>query len=39
MTIKMQKVALLEVFHHTEKRKFIEKLDDMFDRFAESQIV
>ena len=39
MAIKMQKVALLEVFHHTEKRKFIEKFADMFDRFAESQIV
>ena len=32
---KMQKVALLEIFHHTAKRKFIEKLVDMFDRFAE----
>ena len=29
------KSALLEVFHHTAKRKFIEKLADMFDRFAE----
>ena len=35
MAIKMQKVALLEVFHHTAKRKFIEKLADRFDRFAE----
>ena len=35
MAIKMQKVALLEVFHDTAKRKFIEKLADMFDRFAE----
>ena len=33
MAIKKQKVALLEVFHHTGKRKFIEKLADMFDRF------
>ena len=24
-----------EVFHHTAKMKFIEKLADMFDRFAE----
>ena len=31
----MQKVALLEVFHQTAKTKFIEKLADMFDRFAE----
>ena len=32
----MQKVALLEVFHHhTAKTKFIEKLADLFDRFAE----
>ena len=29
------KVALLEVFHDTAKRKFIEKLADMFDRFVE----
>ena len=29
MAIKMQKVALLEVFHHTVKRKFVEKLADM----------
>ena len=35
MALKMQKVALLEVFHHTAKTKFIEKLADMFDRFAE----
>ena len=35
MAIKMQKVALLEVFHHAGKTKFIEKLPDMFDRFAE----
>ena len=35
MAIKMQKVVLLEVFHDTAKRKFIEKLADMFDRFAE----
>ena len=35
MAIEMQKVALLEVFHHTAKRKFIEKLADMFDSFAE----
>ena len=35
MAILMQKVALLEVFHHTTKRKFIEKHADMFDRFAE----
>ena len=35
MAIKMQKVALLEVFYDTAKRKFIEKLADMFDRFAE----
>ena len=35
MAIKMQKVPLLEVFHHTVKRKFIEKLSDMFDRFTE----
>ena len=35
MAIKMQKVALLEVFHHTVKRKFIEKLADMSIRFAE----
>ena len=33
MAIKTRKVALLEVFHHTAKRKFIEKLADMFDRF------
>ena len=39
MLIKMQKVALLEVFHHTAKKKFIEKLADMFDRFAELKIV
>ena len=39
MAIKMQKVALLEVFHHTAKTKFIEKLADMFDGFAELQIV
>ena len=32
---KDEKVALLEVFHHTGKRKFIEKLANMFDRFAE----
>ena len=32
MAIKMQKVALLEVFHDAVKRKFIEKLAD---RFAE----
>ena len=30
MAIKMQKFALLEVFHYTEKSKFIEKLADMF---------
>ena len=36
MAIKMQKVALLEVFHDTAKRKFIEKLADMFDRFRQS---
>ena len=35
MAIKMQKVALLEVFHHTAKTKFIQKLADMFDRFTE----
>ena len=35
MAIKMQKAALLEVFHHIAKRKFIEKLADMFDSFAE----
>ena len=35
MATKMQKVALLEVFHLTAKSKFIEKLADMFDRFAE----
>ena len=35
MAIKMQKIVLLEVFHHTAKTKFIEKLADMFDRFAE----
>ena len=35
MAIKMQKVAQLEVFRHTAKTKFIEKLADMFDRFAE----
>ena len=35
MAIKMQKVTLLEVFHHTAKGKFIEKFADMFDRFAE----
>ena len=36
MAIMMQKVALLEVFHHhTAKTKFIEKLADLFDRFAE----
>ena len=35
MAIKMQKVALLEVFHHTAKTKFVEKLADMFDRLAE----
>ena len=34
MAIKMQKVALLEVFHDTAKRKLIEKLADMFDRFV-----
>ena len=38
MEIKMQKVALLEVFHHTAKRKFTEKLADMFDRFAELHV-
>ena len=32
---KDEKVALLEVFHHTTKTKFIQKLADMFDRFAE----
>ena len=32
----MQKVALFEVFHDTAKRKFIEKLADMFDRFADT---
>ena len=36
MAIKMQKVALLDVFHHTAKTKFIEKLADMFDRFKQS---
>ena len=35
MTIKIQRVALLEVFHHTAKTKFVEKLADMFDRLAE----
>ena len=35
MAIKKQKVALREVFHHIPKTKFIEKLADMFDRFAE----
>ena len=35
MAIKMQKVALLEVFHDAAKRKFIETHADMFDRFAE----
>ena len=35
MAIKMQKIALLEVFHHTAKAKFIGKLADMFDRFTE----
>ena len=35
MAIEMQKVALLEGFHHTAKRKFIEKLADMSIRFAE----
>ena len=35
MAIKMQKVALREVFHHIAMTKFIEKLADMFDRFAE----
>ena len=35
MAIKMKKVALLEVFHDNAKRKFIEKLAKMFDRFAE----
>ena len=35
MAIEMQKVALLEVFHHTAKRKFIKKLADMSIRFAE----
>ena len=35
MAIKMQKVVILEVFHHTVKRKFVEKLADVFDRFAE----
>ena len=34
MAIKMQEVALLEVFHDTTKRKFVEKLADMFDRFC-----
>ena len=29
------KSCLLEVFQHTAKTKFIEKLADMFDRFAE----
>ena len=32
---KTENVALLQVFHHTAKTKFIEKLADMFDRFAE----
>ena len=32
---KDEKVALLEVFHHTMKTKFIQKLAGMFDRFAE----
>ena len=36
MAIKIKKFALLEVFHHTAKRKFIEKLADMFDRFADT---
>ena len=35
----MQKVVLIEVFHHIAKTKFIEKLADMFDRFEELQIV
>ena len=35
MAIKMQRVALLEVLHNTAKTKFIWKLSDMFDRFAE----
>ena len=39
MAIKMQKVVLIEVFHHIAKTKFIEKLADMFDRFEELQIV
>ena len=39
MAIKMQKVALLEVFHHTPKTKFNEKYADMFNRFTELEIV
>ena len=35
MAVKMQKVALREVFHHIAKTKLIEKLADMFDRFAQ----
>ena len=35
MAIKLRKVALLEVFHHNAMPKLIEKLADMFDRFAE----
>ena len=35
MATETQKVALLEFFHHTAKTKFIEKLADMFGRFAE----
>ena len=36
MAIKMQKVALLEVFHHTMKTKFNENRADMFDKVINS---
>ena len=39
MAMKIQKVALREVFHHIAKTKFTEKLADMSDRFGELYIV
>ena len=36
MTIKVQRVALLEAFHHTAKTKFNKKRADMFDRVINS---
>ena len=36
MAIKIQRVALLEVFHHIGKTKFNNKRADMFDRVINS---